>query len=334
MFRRRGGDEDEGFEIKVYGEEEEGRRRRFRVKFPRIGKLIVILIILLVIISIIVLPLSVYQLGVGEVAVVVDPIMKIVSEPVIGPTVGFKLPWQYLIKDFYTIDYIELSEMKDADYPSITALTKDGVQITVEMTFTYSIKPELFDELARNYPRIDYEPQRLIPIITQVVRDIIAKYTVEDVITRRDEIAREIESTYKSIINEDPTLKAIQLHQVNLKGIKLPSTIESAIQEKVAAYQRKIAAQYEAERVITLAQANAKSEVIKAQAQKNATILQAEAQRQALQLIINSTGDVQLARLWMMRDLKGNIIIIVTMGNQTAQLPPIILSPVSSGKSS
>ncbi len=331
MFRRKR-DEDE-FEIKVHSDEDE--RRRFRIRIPRRVKGVIIgLIILFIIVGIILIPTSIYQLGVGEVAVVVDPIFKYVSKPIVGPTFGLKLPWQYIIKDFYTIDYIELSEMKDADYPPITALTKDGVQITVEMTFTYSVDPKLFDELARNYPRIDYEPQRLIPIITQVVRDVIAKYTVEDVITRRDEIAREIEQTYKNIISEDPTLKAIQLHQVNLKGIKLPSTIESAIQEKVAAYQRKIAAQYEAERVITLAQANARSEVIKAQAQKNATILQAEAQRQALQLIINSTGDIQLARLWMMRDLKGNIIIIVTMGNQTAQLPPIILSPASSGKGS
>ena len=257
----------------------------------------------------------IYKLKVGEVAVIVDPLRHKVSSPVIGPRWGVKLPWQHLIRDFYTIDYIEMSNKPRADYPAISALTNDGVNILIEMTFTYEVNPQKFRQLVLNYPRIDYEEQRLVPVLRQTVRDVISKYTIDQIITERDVIAKEIEETYRMRIQNDTTLGAIILHEINLRDIKLPSTVEEAIQEKIASYQKKIAAQYDAERMVTLAEGERTAKIIKAQGEANATIIMATAQKNSLEMIFNVTSNPDVAKLWMLRSLPSNTPVIVIIGN-------------------
>jgi len=256
-----------------------------------------------------------YRLRVGEVAVIVNPITGSISEPVTGPKWGVKAPWEHLIKDFYTVDYIEMSSKQTADYPPITALTRDGVEVAVEMTFTYEVDPHKFKSLVENYPRIDYEEQRLVPILRQTARDVISKYTVDEIITQRDKIAKEIEEVYRNRIRNDPTLAAIILHEVNLRDIRLPRIVEEAIQDKTAAYQRKIAAQYDAERMITLAQGEKTAKILKAEGEANATLILANAQKEALQLILAITNDTDVAKIWMLRSLPKGTPVIVIIGN-------------------
>lgn len=261
---------------------------------------------------------SLFTLGVGEVAVIVDPIFGSVSEPRVGPAISFKLPWQYVIKDFYTIDYIELSTARDADYPPINALTRDGVSIQVEATFTYSLEPSQYSTLVRFYPRLDYESQRLVPILTEVVRNVISRYTVEEVITLRDRVANEIENEFRASLRGDETLSAIRVQQINLKSIVLPAAISKSIEDKIAALQRRLAAEFEAERIRTLAVANATAAIIRAQAQGNATLIIAEAQREALVRLLTISGDAQIARLWMMQYLPSANIVVIMGGNASA----------------
>lgn len=274
----------------------EYKRRRPSLTALRIG--VVAGLIAVVIVA--VLATSISQLGPGEVAVVYDPITRSFGSPVVGPALFLKFPWQGVIKDFYTIDIVDMTSAPDADYPPITALTRDGVEVSVEISFTYEVDPSKFRSLAMNYPRVNYEENRLIPVMRQVVRDVIAKYTVEELIAKRDAIAREIEEVYRSRIRADRTLEAIVLHEVNLRGIRLPETVKKAIEEKVAAYQRKIAAQYERERILTLANATAQQRILIAEAEARAIEIRAEALRRAVELIMQVSSDPELARLYLL----------------------------------
>lgn len=303
-------------------EGEVGRR-----KLPSIVVRIVAVLIAVSIVAAVLLPLSISWLSPGEVAVTFDPIFKSFGGPFIGPTMFLKAPWQGLIKDFYTIDYIDMTAAPDADYPSIIALTKDGVEIVVESTFTYSIEPSLFLELAKNYPRIDYEDQVLVPIMRQVVRDIVSDYTIEEVIGNREEIASKIESAYRSRIEDDPSLKAIKLHAVMLRGIRLPERIKESIEAKIAAYQQKIAAQYERERILTLANASAMEKIILAEGEAKSITLRADAIREALAIIYNTTGDPEVLRIYvLMEQLQKMEKPIIILGEG---LTPLIQIPRS-----
>lgn len=278
-----------------YEPEERFKRGRSTV----IWKIIVVLIIILLA-STFLVAICITSLSPGEVAVTYDPLFKSYNGPFVGPTIFLRAPWQGLIKDFYTIDYIDMTTERIADYPPITALTKDGVEITIEESFTYSIDPSLFLDLVESYPRVDYEEQVLVPIMRQIVRDVASTYTIEEVISNREELAVKIEDTYRRRIENDPTLKAIKLHDVMLRGIKLPDRIKQAIEAKIAAYQQKIAAEYDRERILTLANATAMERIITAEGEAEAILLRAEAIKTALMRIYNATGDVEVLRIYVL----------------------------------
>lgn len=278
-----------------YEPEERFKRRRSAGVWKIVAAFIVVILA-----SIISVALCITSLNPGEVAVVYDPLFKSYSGPYVGPTVFLKAPWQGLIKDFYTIDYIDMTTEARADYPPVTALTKDGVEITIEESFTYSIDPNLFLDLAKNYPRVDYEEQVLVPIMRQIVRDVTASYTIEEVISNREELAAKIEEAYRRRIESDPTLKAIRLHDVMLRGIRLPDRIKQAIEAKIAAYQQKIAAEYERDRILTLANATAMEKIITAEGEAEAILLRAEAIKTALTRIYNATGDLEVLRIYVL----------------------------------
>ncbi|KYH36679.1 MAG: primosomal protein [Candidatus Bathyarchaeota archaeon B24] len=302
-----------------------------RVRGRRLPSVLTKLIVIVVVLAIVVavsLPMCVCWLSPGEVAVTYDPVFRSYGGPYVGPTMFLKAPWQGLIKDFYTIDYIDMTSEVGADYPPITALTKDGVEITVDESFTYSIDPERFLDLVKNYPRIDYEEQVLVPIMRQVVRDIVSDYTVEQVISNREEVASKIEVAYRSRIEADPTLSAIKLHAVMLRGIRLPSRIKDAIEAKIAAYQQKIAAEYERERILTLANASAMEKIIMAEGEAEAIKLRAEAIRSALMSIYNATGDPEVLRIYVLMEQLQRMekpVIIIGGGGLT----PLIQIPQS-----
>lgn len=280
--------------------------------------------------------LSSVWLGPGEVAVIYDPFSKSISGPFIGPTVFFKWPWQGVIKDFYTIDIIDMTSEPDADYRPISALTKDGVSITVEMSFTYALDPDKFIGLAKNYPRIDYESNNMVPSMRQIVRDVISKYTVEEVITMRDQIAKEIASAFKAKIESDPTLSAIVLHEVNLRAIDLPPRVKNAIEAKIAAYQEKLAAEYQREKELILANASAAKEILIAEGKAKALLIQSQALKQSLQLLLNATRDPEVVRIYVMYEqlsrLQNPIIIVGSGAQPLITIPQAFNSTKPSGK--
>lgn len=307
-----------------YEPEEKFRRRRS----TSIWKVMIALIFVFLT-SIVLIALCIVSLSPGEVAVTYDPLFKSYSGPYIGPTIFLRAPWQGLIKDFYTIDYIDMTTEARADYPPITALTKDGVEVTIEESFTYSVDPNLFLDLVKNYPRVDYEEQVLVPIMRQIVRDVISSYTIEEVISNREELATKIEETYKRRIESDPTLRAIRLHDVMLRGIKLPDRIKQAIEAKIAAYQQKIAAEYERERILTLANATAMEKIIMAEGEAEAILLRAEAIKTALMRIYNATGDIETLRIYVLLEQLQRVErpILIIGGGAT----PLITIPQSDG---
>ena len=264
-----------------------------------------ILLIAVLIISIVLIAFiasMMIMVNAGEVVVVSDPLTNTLSPPRKGPAYILKMPWQGVIRDFYTIDYVSMTAEKEADYPPVTVLTRDGVTVSVEVTFTYEVEPDRFDVLARNYPRVDYETARLVPLMMQVVRDIISQYSTDDCITKRSEIARLIEQRFREAVSIDTTLTAIKLHDVNLRGVTLPNTVAQAIERKIAAQQEMLAAQYQREREITLANATAMKQIIQAKAEAEAYRIKISALSSILRELVNATGDSELARLYIMME--------------------------------
>jgi Membrane protease subunits, stomatin/prohibitin homologs len=321
-----------------------------RVNIPRRTAAGFVIAILLFLVAAVVLSLSVYSLPAGVVAVVVDPVSGQISKPVMGPAVGFKAPWAYLIEDTYAIEVIEFVQKEKAagrwEFTAPEVLTKDGVTVTVEMVVRYRIVPQRFDELVKKFPQVDYDDKVLVPKARQLIRDVISKVSLDYLIENRDQIAKQIEQQYREAVENDPALAGlVDVLDVNVLNFILPAQVTDAINRKVAAQQDAIRAQYERQRVEELARANYTRTVLAAMAEANATITRAKAQaaqialianatRTAIEMLIkaagaNATEAARLAELYIylsgLREVAqtGNVQIVAISGG-TGQTIPVI----------
>jgi len=239
----------------------------------------------------VVLALSIYSVGLGEVAVVVDPISGAVSRPVLGPAVGFKPPWAYVVRDYAGVEAVDMFAEPPRDYPAVEALTRDGVVALVDVTIRYRVVPERFDKLVRYYPRLNYEEDFLVATARQVVREVIANFSTTDLIEKREFVARTVESTLAAKIRGDPVLgECLELMGVNMRNVRLPDAIVQAINEKVAAQQRALKAEYERQAALIQANATAQAALIQARGQAEALLTLARAQAESINLIARQTG--------------------------------------------
>ncbi|MEM4650392.1 MAG: prohibitin family protein [Pyrobaculum sp.] len=265
-----------------------------RVNIPRRTAAGFVIAILLFLVAAVILSLSVYSLPAGVVAVVVDPVSGQISKPVLGPALGFKAPWAYLIEDTYAIEVIEFVQKERAagrwEFTAPEVLTKDGVTVTVEMVVRYRIVPQRFDELVKKFPQVDYDDKVLVPKARQLIRDVVSKVSLDYLIENRDQIAKQIEQQYREAVENDPALAGlVDVLDVNVLNFILPAQVTDAINRKVAAQQDAIRAQFERQRVEELARANYTRTVLAAMAEANATITRSKAQAAQIALIANAT---------------------------------------------
>jgi len=234
---------------------------------------------------------TLYSVPLGKVAVIADPVSRSVSSPILGPAWGFKAPWAYLVVDDAGVQAVDMFFEPPRDYPAVYALTKDGVQIDVDITIRYKIIPDKFDTLVRNYPALNYEEDFIVANARQVVREVISNYTLTDILEQRAVIAREIEERLAKVIKSDPVIaQCIDLLGVNVRNIKLPDSILQAINDKIAAQQRAIKAEYERQATLIQANATAQALIIQAEGQAKAMLELAKAQSQSIRLIANATA--------------------------------------------
>ena len=246
-------------------------------------------------------------LGVGDAMIIVDRSTGTVSEPILGATAGFLLDGfkrivglQYPVFIYYQIDSVGMwSEWKleggnwiesaRGDYPAVKTLSKDGLEIEVDILVRWSLNPNKLKQLYEKYPNQNWKDVAINSIIREEVRDTIAEFTAIQVIEERARIADELEQSIKRGLLEESTLQGVIVEGdllVDLRDIDPSIEFIKAIEAKLAAQQSKIQAQFEYERALILAQAESQSMIIVA----NGT-------RQAIETILKITGETNSTRI-------------------------------------
>ncbi|RLE72614.1 MAG: hypothetical protein DRJ37_02450 [Thermoprotei archaeon] len=274
----------------------------------------------------------------GYVGIILDPVTGNIWSVGEGPKYVLKLPWQILEQIYVGQETLDMwsSGGRTGEYPAINAFTSDGLQARVDITIQYHIDPAYAVEIFKRYPRMDWEDRTLAPVLRQIVRDIIADYKGTDTIPKRDEIAQKIAERFIERLQEIG-LNGIVIDSINLRNIDLPEQFKKALEAKLTAEQQKIQAEYERERIITLANATAMEQILKAKGEAEAQILRAEAEAKSkliianatkvqIQLIIEAFGDPRYAveyfkYLYMAEMAKSGAVIV--MGGEIAPLLPL-----------
>lgn len=147
----------------------------------------------------------------------------------------FKAPWdevyQYEIRQQEIFEHLEV-------------LSSNLLKITMDMTVFYQPTYEKLGYLEVERGR-HYEAKVIQPAMRSVAREVIAKYLPEEFnTTKREEIQLEIENR----LSEKLADNYIQLNDVLIRNIKLPTTLEQAIERKLQQEQESLEYEFRIEK--------------------------------------------------------------------------------------
>ena len=141
-----------------------------------------------------------------------------------GEGLNIIAPWNDVI--IFRIEEQQIEETMDV-------LSKDGLSISIDVSLRFRPKPEGIGYLYRAFRR-DYIESLIRPELRSAVRKIIGQYTPEELYaSKRQEIESKIEENTREILNNN----FIELKALLFRAIKLPQTIKTSIEQKLAAEQ-------------------------------------------------------------------------------------------------
>ncbi len=191
----------------------------------------------------------------------------------------------------YTMS-ITQGEGKKMGADSITALTKEGLNVDLDITVLYHLNEESASDIYRELG-LDYEEKIIRPTIRSIIREIIAQYDAKDIYSeKRQEAAQKILSRLKEEIEP----RGITIEEVLLRNVALPASLTKAIQDKLKAEQ-------EAQKYDYLLEKERK--------EKERKIIEAEGQRDAQKIINESLTTNYLYYLYIkeLKDRQGTIYV-------------------------
>ncbi len=169
----------------------------------------------------------------------------------------------------FTIPFIERVVKFDArtqkEQVQADSASKDLQQIDATIALNYSISRDKVDVVYRDLG-LNYRTTIVEPKLQESVKTVTARFTAEELITRRPEVKEQIITEIRNKLTPDNIL----VEDVNIVNFGFSKDFTSAIEEKQLAEQRAKKAQNDLERV-------------KIEAQQQVTQAQAAAESQKLQ---------------------------------------------------
>ncbi len=191
----------------------------------------------------------------------------------------------------YTMSILT-GEGKKTGADSIAALTKEGLNVDLDITVLYKLDEQSASDIYKNVG-LNYEEKIIRPAIRSSIREIIAQYEAKDIYSeKRSEAADKIVEDLK--VQMDP--RGIILEEVLLRNVQLPDKLAQSIQEKLQAEQ-------EAEKYDFILTKEVK--------EKERKIIEAEGQRDAQKIINESLSTNYLYYLYIneLKDREGTIYV-------------------------
>lgn len=166
------------------------------------------------------------------------------------------------------------------------AVSKDLQTVSSNIAVNYRVG---FSSSANIYKNIgsDYETIVLLPAVQESMKSVSAKYTAEELITKRAQVGEEIKSTLEEKVNN----YGIVIEKFNIVNFDFSEEFNSAIEAKQVAEQNLLKTKTEQEQEIVIAEAKAKKQVIEAEAKAKAIKTEADAQAEANKKINQSLSD-------------------------------------------
>lgn len=220
----------------------------------KIGKIIAYVVIVLIVIVLLIG--SIGTVGAGQEGVKTR-FSAVVGN--VGQGLYFKIPF---IEHVHVIDIQTQKEQVDAE-----AASSDLQDVNATVAINFNVNSTQVGELYQNIGE-DYGDKVVAPAIQEAVKAATAKYTAEELITKRPIVQSDI----KKLLVERLAPQFISVSNVSIVNFKFSPSFNKAIEAKVTAEQDALAAKNKLEQVKfeaaqTVAKATADAQAIKIQAE-------------------------------------------------------------------
>ena len=172
---------------------------------------------------------------------------------------------------YVRIPFIERVQKMDVriqkDEVPASAASKDLQIVTSKIALNYHLDPDSVDKIWQEVGR-DYNTRIIAPSIQEAVKAESAKFTAEELITKREEVKEKIKANLAVRLLE----RSIIVDEFNIIDFEFSAAFNTAIEAKVTAEQLKLKADRDLERIKIeadqkIAEARGKAEAIKIEAQ-------------------------------------------------------------------
>ena len=177
--------------------------------------------------------------------------------------------WLHLKTPFITkaVKYNIQTQKLDA---TADASSKDLQSVWAKIVVNYKYKESEVVNLYKNIWKEEKVAEKIItPAIQEVFKAVVAKYSAEELITKRSEVSKDIEET----LNKRLASYWVQIQSFNIVNFDFSKSFNDAIEAKVTAEQNALAeknklekVKYESEQKVVAAEAQAKAIEIQAKA--------------------------------------------------------------------
>jgi regulator of protease activity HflC (stomatin/prohibitin superfamily) len=208
----------------------------------------------------------VISVGVGHAVLLVDPLTKSTSEPIVGPTYVVKAPWVTAVDVYYATDSFE---------DTIGFFSSDQLEMQIQILVRWSLNPDKLRALYQNYPHLNYKQTAIESILAETIRLVTKNFMALQTIEFRDVVRNHIETAVSQEVEAEPSLgDAMVQFEFDLRNIGYPTEYTSAIEDKLVAEQQKIQADFEKQRILVLANATAQQVIIEASGEAEAKVIE------------------------------------------------------------
>lgn len=189
--------------------------------------------------------------------------------------------------------------------------SKDLQTVKTQVTVQFSLSGDKTPYIVQKMGNLEVAKATLIsPAIQESVKAITAKYTAEELVTRRAEVKLEIQSSLQNFIEITLTKKelnnALNIANVAITDFDFSAEFNRAIELKVKAEQEALQAKNEKSRRVTQAEAAAEEKKLAAQASAYEIEMSSKARANAIEIEAKALKDnPQLIKLRMIEKWNG-----------------------------
>ena len=184
------------------------------------------------------------------------------------------LPWQNVVK---------MDNRVQKQTAELSCFSSDIQEVNLTYTINYQIKKSDAQTIYRTIG-VDYYHTVIQPCITESVKVVTARYTAEQLVGKRNELAAAIEDDLADkLLNYN-----IELVSTSIENMDFTAAFTDAVEAKQVAQQNKLRAETEAEQKVIEAQAAAEVRKVNADAEAYEVRAKAEAEAEANRMISES----------------------------------------------